>query len=269
MTTLIGSVGSVLRRDLLVQLSYPFQFGATFAGIGFSLFSLFFLGRLVGSSPYLEGYESGYFEFALIGTVVLILAGAAMRAFNSGLQAEARNGTFEILLASPVPLGFLVAGWMAWPLLLASLEGALSFGIGWLLAEDGFDAGGVLAAMVPFTLTVATFLAIGLIAGAFTVISKRGDPLTPLVMAASTLVAGAVFPVEVLPGWIQVLARLFPAFYGFNAMRAVLIGGESFSGIVDEVLILVVFNLVLIPLGMWALVRALHVARVTGTLATS
>lgn len=262
-------VVAVLRRDLLIQLSYPFQFGSTFAGIGFSLFSLFFLGRLVGTSPYLADYESGYFEFALIGTVVLILAGAAMSAFNSGLRAEGRNGTFEILLASPVPLGFLVAGWMTWPLVLASLEGGLSFGIGWLLAEEGFDGGGVLAALVPFVLTVASFLAVGLIAGAFTVISKRGDPITPLVMAASTLLAGAVFPVEVLPSGLQVLARFFPAFYGFNAMRAVLIGGESFAGIIDEVLILGAFNVVLIPLGMWVLGRALHVARVTGTLATN
>lgn len=267
--SLISSVVAVLRRDLRIQLSYPFQFASTFAGIGFSLFSLFFFSRLVGTSPYLAEYEAGYFEFALIGTVVLVLAGAAMRAFNSGLQAEGRNGTFEILLASPIPLGFLVGGWMTWPLLLAGLEGGLSFGIGWLLADEGFDAGGLLSALVPFVLTVASFMAIGLIAGAFTVISKRGDPITPLVMAASTLLAGAVFPVEVLPAWLQVLARLFPAFYGFNAMRAVLIGGQSFAGIVDEVVILGLFNLVLIPLGMWVLGRALHVARVTGTLATN
>lgn len=266
---IVASVFGVLQRDIRIQLTYPFQFVFQFAGIGFSLFSLFFLGRLVGSSPHLADYSAGYFEFALIGTLVLVLAGAAMQAFNAGLQAEARNGTFEILLASPVPLGFLVAGWMTWPLMLAAVEGGLAFGIGWLVAEDGFDAEGIFAALVPLSLTVLSFLALGLIAGAFTVVSKRGNPLTPLVMMASTLLAGAVFPVELLPAWLQVFAKLFPAFYGFNAMRAVLIGGQQFSGIIDEVVTLAIFNLVLIPLGMWSLKRSLHIARLTGTLGTS
>lgn len=222
----------------------------------------------MGPSEFLADYDGGYFEFALIGIVVLILAGAALRAFASGLQSEARSGTFEILLASPIPLGVLVAGWMAWPLALATLEGGLSFAIGWALARDSFNAPGLFAALPPFVLTIASFLAIGLMAGAFSVITKRGDPFTPLVMAATTLLAGAVFPVEVLPVWLQSLGRLFPAYYGFNAMRAVLIGGQSLGGIVDEIAVLAAFNVVLIPIGMWLLRRALRVARVTGTLAT-
>ena len=180
----LGTALGVLRRDYRIQLSYQFQLVFQVVGIGFTLFSLFFLGRLVGTSTYLADYKGGYFEFALIGVVVIALAGASMRAFNSGLQAEARNGTFEILLASPVRLVTLVIGWMMWPLIMAAFEGGLSFGIGWLLADQGFDQRGLLAASVPFVLTIASFLAIGLIAGAFVVITKRGDPFTPLIMSA-------------------------------------------------------------------------------------
>lgn len=178
----MSRVGAVLRRDVRIHLSYPFQIVTQLGGIGFSLFTLFFLGRLVGSSEYLSDYEGGYFEFALIGIVVLILAGAALRAFTDGLQAESRNGTFEILLASPVPLRVLVAGWMTWPLILATLEGGLSFAIGWVIARDSFNASGFLPALVPFLLTVASFLATGLIAGAFTVVTNTS--LSPARVAA-------------------------------------------------------------------------------------
>lgn len=158
-------------------------------------------------------------------------------------------------------------GWLVWPLSLATVEGGLTLGIGWSLASDSFSLSGLILALLPFALTVATFLAVGLMAGAFTVITKRGDPLTPLFLSASTLLAGAVFPVEVLSSWLQVLAKAFPAFCGFNAMRAVLIGNQALVDLGPEVLILVAFNAVMLPLGMWMLRRALRVARVTGTFA--
>lgn len=267
--TRLGQIRAVFLRDLRIQMSYPFAFIFQFTGIAFSLFSLFFLGELIGSSPFLAQYEGGYFEFALIGAVVLVLAGAAIRSFNMGLIQESNRGTLEILLASSTPLYALVLGWMIWPLALAALQGGLTFGIGWVLAGDSFQLSGVLVSLVPLVLTIATFLEIGLVAGAFNVVTKRGDPLTPLVLSASALVAGAVFPVAVLPHWLQVLARLFPAFYGFNAMRGVLIGNESLAQIAPEIAVLLAFNAVMLPLGMWLLKRSLRFARVMGTLATS
>lgn len=260
---------AVLRRDLQVQLTYPFQFLSRGIGIFVSLFTFFFLGRLVGTSSYLDQYEGGYFAFALVGVVTMILAGAALQSFTSGLGSDASAGTLEILLASRVRLGVLVTGWMLYPLLLASVQGMVMFGFGWFLVSEAFHLGGLLIAVLPFALLVLTFLAVGVAAGAFTMISKRGDPISGIYLSVSTLLAGAVFPVEVLPEWLQAIARLFPAFYGFRAIREALIGGGTFADIRGDVLILVAFNIVLLPLGMWALRRALHFARVMGTLATS
>ena len=252
-----------------VQLTYPFQFISRGVGIFVSLFTFFFLGRLVGASSYLDQYEGGYFAFALVGVVTMLLAGAALQSFTRGLASDTGRGTLEILLASRVRLGVLVTGWMMYPLLLASVQGVITFGAGWLLVSDAFSVRGLLVAALPFALLVLTFLAVGVISGAFTVITKRGDPISGIYLSVSTLLAGAVFPVEVLPEWLQTVARLFPAFYGFRSIRDVLSGGATFVDVRGDTLILVAFNVVLLPFGMWVLRRALRFARVMGTLATS
>ena len=95
--TVIEQTTAVFKRDFRIQISYPFQFISQGAGILFSLFALFFLGRLGGASSFLDQYNGEYFAFALVGVVVLLLAGAALRSFTNGLRSEGGGGTLEIL----------------------------------------------------------------------------------------------------------------------------------------------------------------------------
>ena len=265
---MIGQAAAILRRDARTQLSYPFQYVSQASGLAFSLFSFFFIGRLVGDAPALARFDGGYFPFAVVGLLVTMLAGTALTSFTSAIRSEQGSGTLEVLLASPVRLPVLVVGWMAWPLTVAGVQAVVFFAVAVWMADGAFDVGAVPAAVPAFVLTVGSFAALGMVSGAFVVVTKRGDPFTPLVTAATNLVAGALFPVDLLPGWLQALARLFPAFYGFNAMRGLLLGGESFVSTVDELAVLVAFDVALVVAGVWLLRRALRLAKVTGTLST-
>ena len=65
------------------------------------------------------------------------------------------------------------------------------------------------------------------------------------------------------------MARLVPAFYGFEGMRAVLLADAGLTQILDEVAILLGFCVVLLPIATWLFSRSLKIARVTGTLANA
>lgn len=257
---------AIARRDLRVQLSYQFQLFTTATSLIFSILTFFFIGKLVGNSPALAGYSGGYFEFALVGLVVMTMALTALTGFNASISREQSTGTFEILLAGATPLGTLLGGSLIVPLGLAAIEAAFFLGVGWLISAGGLNAIGMLLAIPPLILTVGSFSAFGILSASFIVLTKRGDPFTGLLLQTTNLLAGAVFPVALLPNWLQATAHLFPAFYGFNAMRAVLLGGANFTDILDEIGILIAFNIVLFPLAMWVFRRALRMARVTGTL---
>lgn len=259
-------IGAIARRDWRIQLSYQFQLLTRLLSALFTLLTFFFIGRLVTDSALPSRYDGGYFEFVLVGFVVTTFAAIALAGFSQSIAAEQQAGTLELLLASSAPLGTILAGSLVVPLAIAAGQMTVFVAVGWLLSPLGFGLVGWLLALPLLILTIATFCAFGVGSAALIVLTKRGDPFTNFILQATTLFAGALFPVALLPGPLQVLARLFPAFYGFEGIRAVLLGGAGFMDILDELAILLGFCAVLMPLAVWVFALSLKAARVTGTL---
>ena len=76
-------------------------------------------------------------------------------------------------------------------------------------------------------------------------------------------ISGIYYPIDVLPGWVQVIAWMFPAPYVFEGMREVL-----FHGVfrVDLMLAALALDLVYLLLGAGAFLYSFRVARVQGLL---
>lgn len=262
----VNRVGALARRDLLIELTYQFQFGLRIFGIFSALIIYFFLGQLIGETSALEAYEGGYFGFVLVGLIVLNFSQVSVRTFGSSIREAQGNGAFEILLATPTSLTVLMLGTFMVPLLFASIDVGLYALLGWLLMGLSFPLDGVLISALLLVLTVGSFMAIGLFSAAVIVLTKRGDPFASIVLQLTLILAGALFPVTLLPDWAQALSRAVPAFYGLSGIRDVLLADAGLFDVIDEILVISAFNAVLLPLGLLALSRAVRLARVTGTL---
>jgi ABC-2 type transport system permease protein len=257
-------VMAVVRRDYAVRRSYQFEFAFRFIGVAIGLIPFFYISRLVGEAEEV-GRFGGYFEFALIGLVVMSGVGVALSAVNASFGGERSDGTFEILLTSPARLGAILLGSMVMPVLLFLVDAAIMLTVGVLFGLR-FEVANLLVALPILILTLASFLALGGISAAITVLTKRGDPFTSLLVQGTNLLAGSLFPVAMLPVGLRFVAHLIPTFHGLNAIRAVLFEEVGFVGIMDEVAILIGFSVILFPIALLALSRAIRAARVTGTL---
>jgi ABC-2 type transport system permease protein len=78
-----------------------------------------------------------------------------------------------------------------------------------------------------------------------------------------------LFPVSILPDWLQFIASINPITYALEAMRAVLLNGASLSAISRPLLVLLVFAAILLPASMAAFAWALRRTKTTGTLTHS
>jgi len=262
-------VGAITRRDAQLELSYHFQLTMRYVSTVFAAAVFFFIGKLVGDFEPLDPFQGGYFAFALIGLTVTGLAVVGLRETSRTFTGEASAGTLEILLASPTPLCTILGGSLVVPFGFGLIETAIYLLIGWTLGGVVYTFQGLLLAVPILVLTIGTFVAVGILATAFLVLTRRGEPFTILVLQATNLLAGTLYPVEVLPEPLQIAAHFVPAFYGLRALRAVLLSGAGLESIWTDALILLGFNLVLLPLSMWALRSALRLARTTGTLASA
>jgi len=266
MRAALNHVGALARRDLIVERSYQFQLLVALLGIIMSVLTFFFLGRLVGDAEPLARFDGGYFEFALIGLLVMGYSQVCVTTFGHSISEAQAAGTFEILLASRARLPTLMFGTLIVPLLLASVEAAVYLAFGWLLGGFVVPPGAVLITVLLLILTLGTFAAIGILSAAVITLTKRGDPFSTLALQASNTLAGAVFPISVLPDQLQAVSHAIPAFYGLRALREVLLADGGLPDVAGDIGILIAFNLVLLPAAMWILARAIRVARITGTL---
>ncbi|HLX56323.1 MAG TPA: ABC transporter permease [Ktedonobacteraceae bacterium] len=98
--------------------------------------------------------------------------------------------------------------------------------------------------------------------------TERGSQMSYIVRAVLLLVSGVYYPVSVLPGWMQPLARISPATYVLEGLRAALLNKQViWSGeIWSYTWPLIVTGIVSVPLGVLIFKRAERFAKRTGRL---
>ena len=259
---------TVAKRDLKMQLTYKLQLFLRFSSVGFTILIFLFVSKLVGDADALASYQGGYFDFVLVGFAMTSFTLVGMQTFRRTISTEMSSGTLEVLLATPNRIGSVLAGALVTPLLISGIEIILYFAIGIGLLGTGLSVQGVLLAIPLIVLTLLTFSALGILSAAFIVVTKRGDPVTVLLSQATNFLAGSVFPISLLPPALQSLSILVPTYYGLEGTRAVLLAQAGFSDIVDELLVLMGFTAVLLPLSLWVMSRSLRFARIMGLLGT-
>ena len=260
-------ITAVARRDLTIEKSYHFRLFLQFSNAVFTVATFFFLSKLVGNSEHLQEYGGRYFEFALVGVLVTQSSFLGLRAFSATITREQDAGTLEVLLSTPTGLPTLMAGTFVIPAVLTAIELVLWFSIAAAFFDVRFPITGFLMGLPIIALTLLVFCSIGIFAAAFIVLTKRGEPFTIVATQATTFLAGAMFPVALLPGALRAIAYMVPPYYSLTGLRGVLLSGEGFMDIIHEMLVLAAFAAVLLPLSLVALRRAIRSARVTGTLA--
>src|SRR5215471_10369800 len=112
-------------------------------------------------------------------------------------------------------------------------------------------------------MAVSTFplVGLGILASVLPLLSpERGEQMTVAVQGVLLLASGVYYPVSVLPGPVQALARVNPLTYTLDGMRAALIGGRGLAAVAPDLLPLLVMGLLLLPAGLaafgWAERRA-------------
>jgi ABC-2 type transport system permease protein len=217
------------------------------------------------TDSHLFSKEGGFLAFSIVGTSMMGIFMASYGGFASAIRSEQAMGTLETLLMSPIQISTLVVGANLWTIIYALLDAMLTLVVGMLLFGLSFHSGWLAAAAV-VGLTNLSFVAVGVLSAAFAVVYKRGDPFRIIVGGASFILGGVVYPVEVLPRWLGILAQALPTTHGIRALRGVLIGGRGLGAYTTELWILTAFAVVGIPSSIAVFKSALRQAKRDGSL---
>jgi len=256
------------QRDLRIASTYrsPFVLELIEALFGAAMF--YYIARFVDSPQLREALPRGssYFAYSLVGFIFFDYLHTALDSFDHSLEEARDTGTLEPLLVTQVSLPVILIGSAIYPFAATTLRIAVYLGWGAALFDFPLRSANWLSVVVVLVATLLAFSGLGIFSSAFLLLFKRGNPSKWFFLGVSSVASGMLFPVSVLPAWLQVVAQLNPVTYALDAMRAALLGGASITAIAHPLLVLLLFAVVLLPTSILSFTWALRRTKITGTL---
>lgn len=260
----LHAIRAVIRRDYAITRSYPLAMVTELLFGALNLGAYFFISRTFHDMPAggMHG-ASTYFAFAAVGVAITVVIQGATAGVSSRIREEQLTGTLEALVAHPVRSAELSLGLAGFPFLFGMTRAIfyLLIALPWMHV----DASRVswLGVALALAVTATALTGIGIAMGALVLIFRRGGTLALASSFVLGVLGGALFPVAVLPSWLQTVAQATPTKASFDAVRAALFQGDGWGAPAGA---LVVFSAFTIPLAVALFGAALEINRRRGAL---
>jgi ABC-2 type transport system permease protein len=204
--------------------------------------------------------------YAIYGSGVAGMWATTLWGSGSAIDFERWIGTLEYTLASPVKLWKVVIG----RALTFAFLGLFMMGEVILFATLLFDVPFRIGNPIAFTLallaTIVSFTVLGMVFATIFVVTRAARSFKNLLESAAFALCGVMYPVSVLPSWVQLISFSLSPTWGMEAIRATVqqdILPEVFS---QNLLFLMTLTLVYLAIS-WIFFRVVeNKARVKGEL---
>lgn len=257
-----------IHKDFISESSYKFSFLSQFVGIFVTALAWFFLSNLFGGtvSKHLNRYEGDYFSFVIIGIAFANYLQVALRSFSNNIRSAQTLGTLEAMLVTQTTIPTIILSSSLYNFIITSLRvvvylviGALAFGLD--MGKANYPT-----AIIILMLTIICFSSMGIISASFIMVLKKGNPLNWLFVNLSWLLGGVYYPVSILPEWLEKFSYLLPITYSLEAMRLALLNGYSLRALLPNIIPLLIFTMILLPLSLCIFNYAVRRAKMEGSL---
>lgn len=250
-----------LRREFLELVTYKLSLmlGVVSAVVGIVQFAFLAVFLQQGNSfPSLQNYGGSVMAFLVSGALFTGFMSSSLSSFSQLISSEQRTGTLEAVLTTPFSIGRVIA--------YAAVSSFIQLVIGTFLMIAFFG----IAFSIPFNvnpwqlilvmiLGYFTLVGLGLAGGGVLLVTKKGDPVTWLLTTFTTLFSGVLYPVEILPQWLQSISWYVPTTRILSSLRGALTGYTSMFML--DVVYLIVASIVSMSIGLlvfrWGLNRAI------------
>ncbi|NKQ35399.1 MAG: ABC transporter permease [Chloroflexi bacterium] len=256
----------LIRHNFRLAFSYKLNFITRYLSVVVSVLLFYFLDVLLQRAGATEVEGGTYFTFLIIGGAFSRYLELASHAFSANLREEMLRGTIEPLLATATPVTVVLLGPASWALLEGTILAGLQLGMGALVGAD-FSQANWGAALAVLLVSLISLMSYGVFSVAFVIVFKRGDPINWFINSVAYVFSGVFFPIELLPPWLRIISYLLPFTYALRALRGALMRGEGLTQLWPDLLILLGFTAVLLPLSLLAMRYAIRYLKERGELA--
>jgi ABC-2 type transport system permease protein len=186
----------------------------------------------------------------LIGAVVWAYLGIIFEFITETVAWERWEGTIEYTFMAPLSRAMHLGGSGLFAVLYGIVRAILLFTVVAVFFSLSLGHANFAAALFVLAMASVSFFGIGMMTAVLPLISpEKGAQLGFVAQGLLLVVSGVYYPVSVLPGWMQWIAKISPATYSLRAIRHSILDGTGVAWV--DVWPLLVIGAACIPLGLW------------------
>lgn len=207
--------------------------------------------------------------YLLIGTAVWSYLSVTFEGVTDMITIERWEGTIEHTFMAPISRFTHLIG-SCW---YAVAHGILFTFVQLIIVASFFSLNlshaNYLTAVFMLLMGSVSFIGFGIGASVLPLLfTERGSQMSYIVRSILLLISGVYYPIDVLPGWMQPLAKVSPATYVLQGLRSALLNNQViWSGeIWSYTWPLILTGIISVPVGVFLFRRAERYAKRTGRL---
>ncbi|HEV2666436.1 MAG TPA: ABC transporter permease [Blastocatellia bacterium] len=211
----------------------------------------------------------------IVGVLLWSFLSVLFNEIASSVAYERWEGTLEYTFMAPVSRLIHLFGVSLFAAIYSIIRLAVVIGGLAVFIKLDLSRANLLGILIVLLVSSFAFIGLGLMAAVLPVFSpERGAEATNIFQGCLLLVSGVYYPVEILPHWLQPLAKLSPATYSLSACRKLMgigsgqgpVSGAPVSEVAPELLTLTLMGVVMVPAGLWVFGHVERWAKKTGKL---
>jgi ABC-2 type transport system permease protein len=242
---LVG-LGGVVERNWYLVKRYVWWEIAFFLWTCANTLTIVFISKGVGASPAVQN------ELAtklLIGGVIWAYLGIIFEILTETVAWERWEGTIEYTFMAPLSRPVHLLGMGVFAVAYGVVRASALFAVIAAFFSLHLPHANFSAALGLLAIASVSFIGIGMMTAVLPLISpEKGTQLGFVAQGLMLVVSGVYYPVSVLPGWMQWIAKISPATYALRGIRGAILDGAGVRW--ADVWPLVVIGIVSVPLGL-------------------
>ncbi len=207
--------------------------------------------------------------YLLIGTSVWSYLSVTFEGVTDLISIERWEGTIEHTFMAPISRFTHLVGSCWYAIAHGMLFTFLQLLVVGLFFHVDLSHANYLTAVFMLLIGSISFIGFGIGASVLPLLfTERGSQMSYIIRAILLLVSGVYYPISVLPGWMQSLARVSPATYVLSGLRSALLENRPIwsADIWSCTWPLIIAGVVSVPLGVYIFRLAEQYAKRTGKL---
>lgn len=204
--------------------------------------------------------------------LVYTVIGGGMLGMWSGLvfsslydiRADRRDGTLELIVASPTSMGTVEAIRTLMNILAGLVSMVAAFVVAIWIFDYPLEVVNIPVALLSLVMILIGMWSIGVFLANFTVWSRLSGSYVEFLEIPVAILCGFMFPIRILPDWMQVISTAVPIRWALEALDAALVGREDLAFMLNHWGMTLLLSLIFWGLTRWLEGKVHDQIRVTG-----